>query len=321
MGFLSSIGNIAGGIVGSIPGLSSIAATIQSESNKAYQKEITNSERRWQEKMIQEEREHNLAQWHRENEYNDPSSQMARLREAGLNPDMLYGNGNVQNIAAHSPFQTNIPSTNVPNVAARVSPIEFAEADLLRAQKENVKEDTKSKQIDNTFKPDWYNMQFSLGDSQVQLNLDSSDLTKSKKAEVEKNVERICSDISLLNEKAREVGSRINNLDAQTQGQLIDNAWKEIQNSASVEQMKSVSRLNNEQAKNIAQYYLSQIGVLGKQMVKLDAESEKVVSEIGQIIATTNGIKLDVTSKEQSRDLNVVLNFLGVLSNFVGLIK
>lgn len=33
----------------------------------------------------------NLAQWHRQNAYNDPSAQMARLRAAGLNPNLIYG--------------------------------------------------------------------------------------------------------------------------------------------------------------------------------------------------------------------------------------
>lgn len=35
----------------------------------------------------------NLAMWNMENEYNHPVQQMARLREAGLNPNMVYGSG------------------------------------------------------------------------------------------------------------------------------------------------------------------------------------------------------------------------------------
>lgn len=36
-------------------------------------------------------RQWNLEQWHRTNEYNSPKQQMERLREAGLNPNLLYG--------------------------------------------------------------------------------------------------------------------------------------------------------------------------------------------------------------------------------------
>lgn len=36
-----------------------------------------------------------LAAWHMQNEYNSPVQQMARLKEAGLNPMLVYGGGNV----------------------------------------------------------------------------------------------------------------------------------------------------------------------------------------------------------------------------------
>ena len=43
-----------------------------------------------------------LEQWNRENEYNKPINQMARLKEAGLNPNLVYGNG-AQSVSASSP--------------------------------------------------------------------------------------------------------------------------------------------------------------------------------------------------------------------------
>lgn len=49
--------------------------------------------RKWQEKMYARQREDALSDWMMQNEYNHPSSQMARLREANLNPNLVYGNG------------------------------------------------------------------------------------------------------------------------------------------------------------------------------------------------------------------------------------
>lgn len=36
-------------------------------------------------------RKYNLEQWHRQNLYNHPLEQMARLKQAGLNPNLIYG--------------------------------------------------------------------------------------------------------------------------------------------------------------------------------------------------------------------------------------
>lgn len=38
-------------------------------------------------------REHDVAMWNRQNEYNTPEMQMQRLREAGLNPNLIYDSG------------------------------------------------------------------------------------------------------------------------------------------------------------------------------------------------------------------------------------
>lgn len=37
----------------------------------------------------------NLEMWNLQNAYNDPAAQMARLKNAGLNPNLVYGGGNV----------------------------------------------------------------------------------------------------------------------------------------------------------------------------------------------------------------------------------
>ena len=45
----------------------------------------------------------NLEQWNRANEYNLPVNQMARLKQAGLNPNLVYGSGAGQVQAVNSP--------------------------------------------------------------------------------------------------------------------------------------------------------------------------------------------------------------------------
>ncbi|QCQ85007.1 DNA pilot protein [Blackfly microvirus SF02] len=49
--------------------------------------------REWNEKQYGIQRANALADWNAQNAYNAPEQQMARLKAAGLNPNLVYGNG------------------------------------------------------------------------------------------------------------------------------------------------------------------------------------------------------------------------------------
>ena len=55
--------------------------------------------REWNEAQYAIQRKHALVDWQRQNEYNSPAEQMRRLKEAGLNPNLVYGKG-ADNISA-----------------------------------------------------------------------------------------------------------------------------------------------------------------------------------------------------------------------------
>ena len=55
------------------------------------------------------EYQHNLEAWHMQNDYNSPSSQMKRLKDAGLNPNLAYGSLSAGQAGS-------MPSYNVDNV-------------------------------------------------------------------------------------------------------------------------------------------------------------------------------------------------------------
>lgn len=46
------------------------------------------------------------AQWARENAYNTPEQQMARFKEAGLNPNLIYGQGDAGNASSMQAYQS-----------------------------------------------------------------------------------------------------------------------------------------------------------------------------------------------------------------------
>ena len=62
-------------------------------ANLIAQGAMNRKTRKWNEAMYGKQREDALADWARTNEYNAPLQQMARLKEAGLSPHLIYGGG------------------------------------------------------------------------------------------------------------------------------------------------------------------------------------------------------------------------------------
>lgn len=61
------------------------AANLQiSRETNAVNKQMQDAQNAW-----------NLQQWNRENEYNSPASQVQRLKQAGINPAAVFGNGSI----------------------------------------------------------------------------------------------------------------------------------------------------------------------------------------------------------------------------------
>lgn len=57
--------------------------------------------------LAKDAREHDVNMWNMQNAYNTPAMQMQRLTEAGLNPHLMYGQGNTGN--ASTPQKAPVP--------------------------------------------------------------------------------------------------------------------------------------------------------------------------------------------------------------------
>lgn len=76
-----------------IPLISAAASLGGQGINAAVQGSMNKKTRQWNEQQYTKQRQDNLADWRMQNEYNDPTAVMARLRKAGLNPNLVYGDG------------------------------------------------------------------------------------------------------------------------------------------------------------------------------------------------------------------------------------
>jgi len=101
------------------------------------------------------ERQYNdaLAFWDKQNAYNSPASQMGRFKEAGLNPNLIYGQGNsgpAGNIPVPDVTPVNFREAKFEGSASNAMAILLGQADLkikaaqadnLRVQNEVIKQD------------------------------------------------------------------------------------------------------------------------------------------------------------------------------------
>lgn len=113
-------------------------------------------QRKWSEEMWNKQNEYNYSMWQEMNEYNSPGAQMQRLKEAGLNPNLMYTQGNVGNTGSY-PQADNLASQDVfglppmtmPEIVTLWQDIRTKEAniDQIRSMTESVKADTAIKEI------------------------------------------------------------------------------------------------------------------------------------------------------------------------------
>lgn len=123
-----------------------INAAGQSKLNKRTMKfnaEQAEIQRQWSEAMADKQNAWNYERWLEQNEYNSPTAQYQRLRDAGLNPLFygLDGTGNAGELTAAQPL--GYERANMPNMANPMAP--FGDLAMQIAQISNIQADTAKK--------------------------------------------------------------------------------------------------------------------------------------------------------------------------------
>lgn len=110
--------------------------------NMANQHYNNKRQRKYNEERYNIERQHALQDWQMENAYNSPAAQMQRLKEAGLNPNLVYGNGataeggSVRNTNTHS-WNPQAPQTDMSGFQQGF--MSYIDAGVKQAQTDNLK--------------------------------------------------------------------------------------------------------------------------------------------------------------------------------------
>lgn len=153
-------GPIIGSGISAAAGLASTAAQGNlNKKNRQWQEEQASIQREYSTEMMNRQNAWNMEMWNKENEYNNPTNQIQRLLDAGLNP-LYYGlDGSSANALesaqplgyerAESNFQTNPIAAGI-DAFVQAKGIENS-TKLANAQIDKLKEETRGNKISNDF--------------------------------------------------------------------------------------------------------------------------------------------------------------------------
>lgn len=269
-------------------------------------------------KLMALQNQYAVENWRRANAYNTPAMQMARLKAAGLNPDLMYGNGaaGLQGADIGNPSLGSTPNVSNPTsslaslmqanterdladsqVSLNKALAEKASADAGKANAETVllgteadfRADFLKSQIDRN------NMDVQVGNSVIRLNTSKSNLNDAE-------IDKVYKEIDLYDKQMKEADARIRNIDADTALKKIDQAFKGRMYEAQISQLMSLANLNRTQAQDLVATQFSRIQAT-------NAAAGRDAAQMNNLDASTNLMEFDL---ENTKDLDVALKKLGV---------
>jgi len=130
-----------------VAGIAAGAQLAGSGINAASQGNQNRKNRKFAEHMYEKQRTDALTDQQFQNEYNSPAAQMARLKAAGLNPNLVYGDGATTTAAPIRSSSFSSPDTRAPEIdlggAAQAGLMAYNDTRMKDAQINLVKEQTK----------------------------------------------------------------------------------------------------------------------------------------------------------------------------------
>lgn len=281
----------------------------------AAQKEENALARKWNEAMYDKSVANNRADVADMRAYNDPKAVMARLKGAGLNPDLMYGGGPgalVQAQVGNSASAPNYSPSDMGGLVNSVSSpgeiageaisqgldnaIKLAQKDNIEAQTDKTKSETTGQDLDNIVKDAQAGVATQLADLEVRLNSSIADLN-------EQNLTNLKAGLDKINQEIENLKSEKLLTDAKAAGQNIDNLRNRLQYMfdsktfndraeifrQNVNQLRAGTNLSLAQSKEILSTLASKVWMLENQGNKYFHEANNAYNQ-GSIINHLNRV-------------------------------
>lgn len=223
--FLSAGTSILGSVFGGI------GANKRQKRAIAAQKEENDKARQYNKQMAEWYRDTERENLADERNYNLPSNVMQRLKDAGLNPDLMYGNGPgslVDGNVAGAAMPDSVPPADVSGPIMGTptmmeSLLSGAAYSKTLAETRNIKADTAKKtgeveslNLDNFVKAATQNNAIQLSGLEVQLTRTQNEYTEQQKSKIISEINDINEHVNLLRAQVSESWSKTASLDATT---------------------------------------------------------------------------------------------------------
>lgn len=213
------------GLVGSLIGAG--AGLISGALDRNFERQEAAKQRDWNESMLEKQNQWNIDMWNMTNEYNTPANQLARMKEAGLNP-LYYGlDGSsanaMQSAQALGYDRASARGLTNPILAGLKGYMDMRAQDkqieLQNAQIDKIKADTESTQLDSEWKDKTM-------DARVEAENLGNKLTEETIDKIKKEKDKMSHEIDLIDKQADTEIARKAALEAQ---KALDEAkYKEV---------------------------------------------------------------------------------------------
>lgn len=110
----------AGNIIGSYLGAANQWKYQQRQN--AWSERMMQQQNAWNQQNAATAYQRQIAFYNMQNDYNSPVNQIARLRSAGINPNLAYANGALNNVGVSTPSVSQAETASAPAGSASVSP-------------------------------------------------------------------------------------------------------------------------------------------------------------------------------------------------------
>lgn len=223
---------------------------VSSLINAYFQKGENARNRQFAASQAAQARQWQIEQWNMENAYNSPQAQMQRYIDAGLNPNLLYGDvGSGLGAAAPSVPQGETPSGVAPNVSFGADLSQYMQGRLLDAQIENLKSKTENQTIVNEFERDKQ-------DAELKQKLKNLGLTDAQIDEVRSNIEVNAGKIKEMEANTKLLLGESSLIPHRRKRLVLDNAFTSATLQDSIKRFRNECRITESEADNAAKFFM-----------------------------------------------------------------